>query len=182
MIAKEACPCQNNSNLDLYILKETYIYIKRPKCVKRDPYISKETWKYQKRPINVKLIRTETCTYQKRPCKREGICKPLTPCTRDICMSKETYIYQKRRTSFKRGLYISKWPMHICKDRDLQTANALHKRQIMSKETCICEQRPIFFERGLYISKETYRYTWIYRDLQTANDLHKRLLYVKRDL
>jgi len=60
---------------DVYIGKETYIYIKRDLCimgtqpvVKRDVYIGKETYIYKKETFVLwarSLLSKETCTYRK---------------------------------------------------------------------------------------------------------------------
>jgi len=128
----------------------------------------------------------ETCKCQKRPIYNQrnlyiyapiAICKLLPTCIRDFYMSKETYICQKRHVFSKEAYIYQKRPTHMCKYRDLQTANDLHRRQIMSGETCICQKRHIFSKEAcIYQKRPTHICTD--RNLQTANALHKRHVYV----
>jgi len=100
---------------------ETYIYIKRPTCMKRDVYTWKETygWGWCKTRLHAGCAK-ETYIYVKRPICMEidvytwketygwGWCKALTRRMyhRDIHIYKETYVYENRCIHMKRDAWM----------------------------------------------------------------------------
>jgi len=124
---------------DLYIWKETYVYMKRDLCIydKRPMCIERDLYIYIKRPIHMKR---DLCTGS-RP-------TPSVYMKRDLYTWKRTYVHEKEKYS-KRDLCIGK-ETDIYMKRD---GYIYEKRRIYTERT-LHEKRHVYVERTQYIKKK----------------------------